>query len=372
MPDTTTTATRPDLEHVDVLIVGAGISGIGCACHLQQQHPGKTYAILEARSATAGTWDLFRYPGIRSDSDLHTFAYGFKPWEHDKAIADGGLIRDYLRQTASENGIDRHIRTGHKVLEAAWSSEQARWIVDIERSDGEWLQLSSNWLFSASGYYNYDEAYAPDFAGAADFEGPIVHPQFWPDDLDYAGKRVVIIGSGATAVTMLPAMAADAAHVTMLQRSPSYVVPIPSEDVIANTLRKLWAPSAPRHHAPEEHLARAFFRFCRRPPPLTRSLIRWINAQAAAGRLPGRHALQPGVPTVGPAPLHGPGRRHLQSPITTAAPRSSPTGSRHFTRTGLRLTSGTRARRPTSSSPPPGSTSTMSEACEFTCRRPAL
>jgi monooxygenase len=227
-------------EHVDVLIVGAGVSGIGCAYHLQTQQPGKSYMILEAREATGGTWDLFRYPGIRSDSDLHTFGYVFKPWPGEKAIADGPAILDYIRETASENGIDRHIRVGHKVLAASWSSAEARWTVDVEQvATGEKLQVTCGWLFSAGGYYRYDEGYTPEFPGTERFQGRIVHPQHWPEDLDYAGKRVVVIGSGATAVTLVPAMAdSGAGHVTMLQRSPSYIAAVPERDPIANFLKK--------------------------------------------------------------------------------------------------------------------------------------
>ncbi|MDP9345556.1 MAG: NAD(P)/FAD-dependent oxidoreductase [Actinomycetota bacterium] len=233
-------ARRPPSDHVDVLIVGAGLSGIGCAHHLQARQPGKTYAILEARGALGGTWDLFRYPGIRSDSDLQTLGYVFKPWTGEKAIADGPAILEYVRATAAENGIDRHIRLHHRVVRAEWSTAEACWTVHAERTDtGEGVRLTAAWLFSAGGYYRYDEGYTPRFEGRERFGGPIVHPQQWPEDLDYAGKRVVVIGSGATAVTLVPAMTDRAAHVTMLQRSPSYVISIPSTDAIANALRRL-------------------------------------------------------------------------------------------------------------------------------------
>ncbi len=226
--------------HVDVLIVGAGISGIGCAYHLQREQPRKSYLILEARDAIGGTWDLFRYPGIRSDSDLHTFGYEFKPWEDEKAIADGSSILRYIHETADENGIEPHIRLGHKVLGAEWSSEQARWTVEILRTDtGETLHISCSWLFCAGGYYRYEQGYTPQFAGSERFAGQIVHPQHWPEQLDYAGKRVVVIGSGATAVTLIPAMAEQAAHVTMLQRSPTYVASVPEKDPIANFLKRV-------------------------------------------------------------------------------------------------------------------------------------
>ena len=224
------------LEHFDVLIVGAGLSGIGAAYHLQRDCPGKTYAILEARDAIGGTWDLFRYPGIRSDSDMYTLGYGFKPWREAKAIADGPSILNYVRETATEHDIERHIRFGHKVRRAVWSSETATWTVDAER-DGVRVQVSCNFLSMCSGYYNYDAGYTPDFPGVERFKGQIIHPQLWPENLDYAGKKVVVIGSGATAVTLVPEMARTAAHVTMLQRSPTYVVSRPAEDGVANWLR---------------------------------------------------------------------------------------------------------------------------------------
>jgi len=220
---------------VDVLIVGAGISGIGAAYYLQQEHPGRSYAILESRGATGGTWDLFRYPGIRSDSDLHTFGYEFKPWRDEDAIASAEKILAYLRETVRENNIDRNIRFHHKVLGAAWDSGTARWLVDVERTDtDELVQISANWLFCAGGYYRYDEGFTPDFPGRDRFAGQVVHPQHWPEDLDYTGKKVVVIGSGATAVTLVPSMAGKAAHVTMLQRSPTYILPVPSKDAFAN------------------------------------------------------------------------------------------------------------------------------------------
>ncbi len=196
-------------EHFDVLIVGAGISGIGAARHLQDKQPGKTYAILEMREDLGGTWDLFRYPGIRSDSDLHTFGYAFKPWTGEKAIADGPSIKAYVRETAEEAGVDRHIRYGLRVLRAEWSSPEARWTITVERvATGESFEITAGWFFCASGYYRYDEGYMPEFPGIGEFEGRIIHPQHWPEDLDYEGKRVVVIGSGATAVTLVPAMAA--------------------------------------------------------------------------------------------------------------------------------------------------------------------
>ncbi len=227
-------------EHVDVLIVGAGLSGIGAACHLQAKLPHKTFVIFEAREATGGTWDLFRYPGIRSDSDMHTLGYRFKPWTKAKAIADGPSILDYVRETAHEHNLEQRIRLGHHVQRAEWSSARARWRVEAFRVDtGETVRISCSFLFMCSGYYRYDEGYTPELAGIERFAGPVVHPQHWPEDLDYASKRVVVIGSGATAVTLVPAMSERAAHVTMLQRSPTYIVSMPSVDPIARGLRRV-------------------------------------------------------------------------------------------------------------------------------------
>ncbi|WP_084496848.1 flavin-containing monooxygenase [Nocardia amamiensis] len=228
-------------EHVDVLIVGAGLSGIGAAHHIQAAFPHRSYAILEARDAIGGTWDLFRYPGVRSDSDMHTLGYRFRPWTQAKAIADGPSILRYIRDTAADAGIDRRIRFGHRVIGASWSSTESRWKVRAEH-DGATHVFTCDFLLMCSGYYRYDEGYTPEFAGAGDFRGRLVHPQHWPADLDYAGKRVVVIGSGATAVTLVPAMAETAAHVTMLQRSPTYIMPVPSEDTVANQLRRLLGP----------------------------------------------------------------------------------------------------------------------------------
>jgi cyclohexanone monooxygenase len=227
----------PDDGLFDVLIVGAGLSGIGAAWHLQRRCPGKRYAILEARAAIGGTWDLFRYPGIRSDSDMYTLGYAFRPWTEGKAIADGPSIRRYIGQTARDHGIDRHIRFDHKVVAAAWSSQDACWTLEIEHA-GARRTYRTRFLYMCSGYYSYDEAYRPEFAGEGEFGGAVVQPQFWPERLDYAGKRVVVVGSGATAVTLVPAMAERAAHVTMLQRSPSYVVSRPSEYRFAQRYRR--------------------------------------------------------------------------------------------------------------------------------------
>ena len=230
-------------EHVDVLIVGAGLSGIGAAHHLQERCPSKSFTLLEARGAIGGTWDLHRYPGIRSDSDMYTFGYRFRPWKSDKSLADGPAILRYIEETAREAGIDRKIRFHHRVERAEWSSVDNRWTVGVTRSDtGERMTLTASFLYNCSGYYRYEEGYTPDFPGMERFKGPIIHPQHWPESLDYQGKRVVVIGSGATAVTLVPAMAeGGAAHVTMLQRSPTYMANVPGRDAIASALRK-WLP----------------------------------------------------------------------------------------------------------------------------------
>ncbi len=224
------------MEHVDVLVVGAGISGIGAGYFLQTLSPDRTYTILEGRPQLGGTWDLFRYPGIRSDSDMYTLGYAFKPWTEAKAIADGPSILKYLQETSTQYGIDKHIRFNHHVKRANWSTEDARWTVEAQSADGP-VTLTCNFLFMCSGYYDYAKGYSPEFTGTEDFKGQVVHPQFWPENLDYSGKNVVVIGSGATAVTLVPAMADKTAHITMLQRSPSYIVSRPGEDGFANWLR---------------------------------------------------------------------------------------------------------------------------------------
>src|SRR3954465_6981142 len=232
-------------EHFDVLIVGAGLSGIGAGYHLQRKCPGKSYAILEGRDCIGGTWDLFRYPGVRSDSDMFTLGYSFRPWTEPKAIADGPRILNYVRETAADNGIDRKIRFHHPVKRASWSSETARWTIEAERggqgeAPPELVRFTCNFLFMCAGYYKYAGGYRPEFPGEQNFAGRIVHPQKWPEDLDYAGKRVVVIGSGATAVTLIPSLAETAAHVTMLQRSPSYITAVPAKNPIAAVLRRLF------------------------------------------------------------------------------------------------------------------------------------
>ncbi len=227
------------MEPFDVIIVGAGLSGIGAAKHLQDKCPGKRFTILEGREAIGGTWDIFRYPGIRSDSDMHTLGYNFKPWKEAKAIADGPSILRYVNETADENHIREHIRFRHLVRSASWSSADALWTVDVELADtGETRQLRGRFLFMCGGYYSYQQGHTPEFEGIDHYRGRIVHPQFWPEDLDYSGKQVVVIGSGATAMTLVPSMSDKAAKVTMLQRSPTYVVSAPDRDRIANALRR--------------------------------------------------------------------------------------------------------------------------------------
>ena len=230
-------STQTELEHLDVLIVGAGLSGIGAAVHLQQERPADRYAILEARDAIGGTWDLFRYPGIRSDSDMYTLGYSFKPWTSTQGIADGPAILEYVRETAREHDVEQHIRFQRRVVKAEWSTPDARWTVTVADPDGATSQLTCGFLFSCTGYYRYDEGFTPDFPGLESFGGTVVHPQHWPEDLDYAGKRVVVIGSGATAVTLVPAMAPTAGHVTMLQRTPTWIAPLPSHDLFARALK---------------------------------------------------------------------------------------------------------------------------------------
>jgi monooxygenase len=276
------TTTQTPVEHLDVLVVGAGISGIGAGRYLTTELPATSFAVLEARAASGGTWDLFRYPGIRSDSDLHTFGYEFKPWRDEQSIADAPRILAYLRETITENGLDAHIRYHHRVLAASWSTADARWTVDVERTDtGERLQLSAGWLFCAGGYYRYDKGFTPVFPGRERFRGPIVHPQHWPEDLDYAGKRVLVIGSGATAVTLVPAMAETAGHVTMLQRTPSYVLPVPRNDALADRLRALLGEERAFALTRRKNIARGIgiWKFCQKYPKAARRLIRWVNTK---------------------------------------------------------------------------------------------
>jgi monooxygenase len=287
-------------EHVDVLIVGAGLSGIGAAHHLQANCPGKSYAILESREAIGGTWDLFRYPGIRSDSDMFTLGYSFRPWTAAKSIADGPAILDYVRDTAGEGGIDRHIRFGHRVTRIAWSSPEARWTVTAQRTDtGETVEMTASFVFSCTGYYRYDEGFTPDFPGLGRFGGKLIHPQHWPEDYDYAGKRVVVIGSGATAVTLVPAMAETAGHVTMLQRSPTYIMVLPGEDPIANAIRRVLPSKAAYAAVRWKNVITQgiFFNLSRHAPGLTKRLI----ARMVQRQLPDSIPLDPHfTPTYNP------------------------------------------------------------------------
>jgi cation diffusion facilitator CzcD-associated flavoprotein CzcO len=262
-------------DHVDVLIVGAGLSGVGAAHHIQAAFPRRTYAVLEARDAIGGTWDLFRYPGVRSDSDMQTLGYRFRPWTQAEAIADGPSILSYVRDTAAEAGIDRHIRYGHKVIAASWSTEDSMWTVDV-RHDGSVTQITASFLYLCTGYYHYDAGYTPVFPGIDRFAGTVVHPQQWPADLDYADKNVVVVGSGATAVTLVPAMTDKARHVTMVQRSPTYIIAVPGEDKIANRLRRLLGDRLGYRVTRWKNVAVStlLYQLSRRRPGMVRSFIR--------------------------------------------------------------------------------------------------
>ena len=264
-----------DQRKVDVLIIGAGLSGIGAAAHLTRTLPRTSYAVLEARSVSGGTWDLFRYPGIRSDSDMYTMGFGFKPWLDQESLASGERILDYLRETAREYDVERHIHYDHRVVRASWDSTTAQWTVETEHA-GETETYTAGFLWSCRGYYDYEHGYEPDFAGADQFRGPIVHPQHWPADLDWADKNVVVIGSGATAVTLVPALATDAAHVTMLQRSPTYVMSLAARDPVALAIRRrLPARTAYRMIRWKNILTTsAFYRISRRRPGFVRRLLR--------------------------------------------------------------------------------------------------
>ena len=274
-------------EYFDVIIVGGGLSGIDAAYHLQTHCRRKSYVILENRDAVGGTWDLFRYPGIRSDSDMYTFGYSFRPWQKNSSISDGESIRTYIRETAEAYGIDRHIRFRHRVKSASWSSADALWTVELERGpEREPVRLTCNFLFACTGYYDYAAGYAPAFAGAEKFRGRLVHPQHWPQDLDYTGKRVVVIGSGATAITIIPAMAESAAQVTMLQRSPSYIVSRPSQDAFALWLRRRLPIKLAYAIARWRNALYGLYLYnrCRRQPELIK---RWIVGQVRQQLGPG-------------------------------------------------------------------------------------
>ncbi|MTJ61586.1 flavin-containing monooxygenase [Nocardia seriolae] len=276
----TTGSRESRATHVDVLVVGAGLSGIGMGHYLKKLLPGKSFVLLDARDRIGGTWDLFRYPGIRSDSDLHTYAFEFKPWTRDYAIADGQEILDYLDEAVDEDALMPHIRFGHKVLSADFSTAQRRWTVRVQQvATGRVEEMTCQFLFSAAGYYSYEEGYAPHFEGQEDFAGQIVHPQFWPEDLDYRGRRVVVIGSGATAMTVVPAMAGDAAHVTMLQRSPTYAIPLPGKDYVAVALRKLLPDHTAYWATRRLNIARQrlIWEVSQRHPAVARRIIREVN-----------------------------------------------------------------------------------------------
>ena len=267
---------------LDVLIVGAGISGIGCAYHIQKKCPDLSYSIIEARGDLGGTWDLFKYPGIRSDSDLFTFGYEFKPWKEKKAIADGRSIKAYVEETAAENGIKERIRFLTRVVDIDWQSDKNYWRVTLKSEEsGQHEHIAARWIFNASGYYRYDKGYAPHFKGQTQFNGQIVHPQHWPEDLDYENKRVVVIGSGATAVTLVPALAKSASHVTMLQRTPSYVLPVPVDDPIAKHLRAWFSEDTAFKAARWFNIAkqRWVYAFSQRFPHRARKIIRSLNAK---------------------------------------------------------------------------------------------
>ena len=261
-------------DHFDVLIVGVGISGIGAAYHIQHRCPDKTYAILEGRERIGGTWDLFKYPGIRSDSDMHTMGFSFKPWRSNKSIADGSSILQYVNETAEENGLLKHTKLNHQATHANWSSEDAAWSVRVS-VDGQTRGYTCNFLFTCSGYYNYRKGYEPDFPGRADFGGTVMHPQFWDESYDYAGQNVVVIGSGATAVTLVPEIAKTAHQVTMLQRSPTYMVSAPDEDRISNKLKSLFAPKLAYALTRWKNilLGIAFYRFCQSFPQKAAAVI---------------------------------------------------------------------------------------------------
>jgi monooxygenase len=264
------------VQHFDVLIIGAGVSGIDAACHLARECPDKSYAILERRERLGGTWDLFRYPGIRSDSDMFTFGYSFRPWNETRVLADGPSIRQYVADTAAEYGVDQHIRYGLKVLHSSWSSADGRWTVEVRNEKTRRKQrFTAGYLIAATGYYDYDQGYRPEFPGEERFAGPIVHPQHWPEDLDYAGKKVVIIGSGATAVTLVPAMAPDAARVTMLQRSPTYIMSLPSVDKISQAMRRFLPDAAVWRMTRRRNITiqRALYGLSRSRPGVVRRII---------------------------------------------------------------------------------------------------
>jgi cation diffusion facilitator CzcD-associated flavoprotein CzcO len=280
MPTATPSSPETATDHVDVLIVGAGLSGIGAAHNLRKAFPNKSLAILESRDAIGGTWDLFRYPGIRSDSDMYTLGYRFRPWTGSRSLADGPAIRQYIRDTATESGVDKLIRFNSRLIRAEWSSADDLWTLDVLNTQTEEVtQITTNFLHICSGYYRYDEGFTPQFAGSENFKGKIIHPQHWPEDLDYEGKKVVVIGSGATAITLVPAMTDKAEHVTMLQRSPNYVLSIPGVDPIAHRLRKLLGDrfAYPINRWKNVFVATMLYQVSQRRPKFVKKLLRKMN-----------------------------------------------------------------------------------------------
>lgn len=268
------------IEKTDVIIIGAGLSGIGAACHLSRLSPNKRYLILEGREAMGGTWDLFRYPGIRSDSDMFTLGYNFKPWTDGKPIADGESILNYIKEAAEENNVSSHIRYSHKVIAAQWSSDDALWTLDVD-VNGETKQYQCQFILGCTGYYDYDKGYSPEFKDSKKFKGQIVHPQHWPEDLDYEGKKVVIIGSGATAITLLPSMAEKTEHITMLQRSPTYVLSVPQKDPMLDKLRKHLPEKAVYKTIRARNIAfsMGFYQYARRFPEKMKAFIEKHNSR---------------------------------------------------------------------------------------------
>lgn len=286
-------------EHIDVLIVGAGLSGVGAACRLQTECPGKTWAILEGRDAIGGTWDLYRYPGVRADSDAFTLSYPFRPWPGRRTLAEGSALLRYIRETAAERGVERGIRFRHRVVAAAWSSQESRWTVEVATGGTEQVTLTCDFLFLCTGYYSYQGGHRPGWPGLERFAGPVIDPQQWPSGLDWTGQQVVVIGSGATAVTLVPAMAGRAGHVTMVQRSPSWVMSLPEQDAVADLLRKYLPPQAAHYAARWKNLATSisFYSWCQRWPSAAGKVLR----ARAAQQLPPGYPVDPHfTPRYGP------------------------------------------------------------------------
>ncbi|GHB44650.1 putative FAD-containing monooxygenase MymA [Streptomyces xanthochromogenes] len=280
-------------QHVDVLVIGAGISGISAACHVLRDNPGASVVVLERRARVGGTWDLFRYPGIRSDSDMSTFGFGFRPWRQARILAGGADIRQYVEDAAADGGVLERIRFGRRAVSADFSHADGRWTVDVEdETTGGRESYSAGYLVGATGYYDYDEPYRPEFPGEADYRGTLVHPQHWPEGLDHTGKRVIVIGSGATAITLLPAMAGSAASVTMLQRSPTYILALPEVDPVTAVLQKLRAPARLTHKIARTRniaLQRGSYAFCRKYPRLARKLLLGLVRARAGKNVDMRH-----------------------------------------------------------------------------------